>query len=111
MTTVAEKTIKINCKGCWRICALGFSTRVLEEEVFDKQGNYLGMATKYLQASGHEVCPDCGREYFFPDDDEDPRAIPVITTNVVTMIYTGPRETPWEEKCIENFLFKRDGRC
>lgn len=54
------RTIKITCKGCWRIVALGLSFRMYKERVMDKNGEVLGQIERPYPAHDEEECPHCG---------------------------------------------------
>lgn len=91
--------IFVECKGCWTLAVLGFSTREKKEVLTDKEGNVRAVIYRPLPAHDHEVCPDCGREYEFPSlDDPPPEDIPVCEPVIFRF---GPPS--WPELAEENF--------
>lgn len=96
-----KPTFFIECRGCWRIVALGFSTRERRIVHVDKSGEVKGISYAPLPVHDTEVCPDCGREYNFPSLDAEPEPAP--PDDAVGVIFRfGP--FAWEEKAPENFL-------
>jgi hypothetical protein len=95
-----EEPIFVECKGCWTLFVLGFSTREKKEVVTDKEGNVKAIIYRPLPAHDHEVCPDCGREYEFPPLDERPPDEEDYEYDPLTFRF-GPR--CWPEPAEENF--------
>jgi len=89
------KEYAVSCKGCWKIAVLGISTKQTvkssitdsddREKLYPTQVQRLLRRTRdnillnrvqfgpieqtwveNLPAHGKEVCPDCGKEFFFP---------------------------------------------
>lgn len=60
------RTVRITCRNCWKIAALGISDKVSKEVLLDKEHQIRGYRTVHYPSHGQEVCKDCGREFTFP---------------------------------------------
>lgn len=67
-----REPVFIECRGCWRLVALGISARSDTEVVTGGDGEVRAIITNPLPSHDVETCPDCGAEYEFPPLDERP---------------------------------------
>jgi hypothetical protein len=60
------RTVEIDCRGCWKIVALGISTKTYKQHILDRQGEIKAVVERLLPSHGLEVCQTCGRVHKFP---------------------------------------------